>query len=51
MFWIEEGREREKYWTAREDCYEKRENLAHILRMREKHTATIEHIKATGEVM
>lgn len=50
-FWIAEGREREKYWTAREDCWEKRDNLAHILKMREQHLTDIEHIKATGEVM
>lgn len=50
-FWIDQGREREKYWEAREDSWEKQYHLNHIREDRVKHTAAIEHIKATGEVI
>lgn len=51
LLWIEEGKEREKYWEAQRPSYERDDNLKHIRKMRQVHLETIERIKHTGEVL
>lgn len=51
LFWIEQGKEREKYWESQPDHHESREHLKKIREDRVGHLAAIEHIKKTGEVI